>query len=112
MNLFWSPLSLPSPQGGERVAEGRERGWFMERHHGDPLCHRDGGCMGKRSVFPRHQCQPLPPPDNLSIFFTEAKQVARGLRRVGDEFQNFLPVLERRSRGVERPIEVGSFERS
>jgi len=35
MNLFWSPLSLPSPQGGERVAEGRERGWFMERLSGD-----------------------------------------------------------------------------
>jgi len=30
MNQIGTPLPALSPQGGERVAAGRERGWFME----------------------------------------------------------------------------------
>ena len=30
MNQIGTPLPALSPHGGERVAEGRERGWFME----------------------------------------------------------------------------------
>ena len=30
--LLVSPLPALSPQGGERVAAGRERGWFMDSH--------------------------------------------------------------------------------
>src|SRR5881227_844895 len=31
MNQIDTPLPALSPQGGKRVAEGRERGWFMGR---------------------------------------------------------------------------------
>ena len=30
--LLVSPLPALSPQGGERVVAGRERGWFMDSH--------------------------------------------------------------------------------
>ena len=33
MNQIGTPLPAFSPQGGERVAEGRERCWFMEREN-------------------------------------------------------------------------------
>src|SRR5207247_10806210 len=37
--LLASPLPALSPQGGERVAAGRERGWFMGSFHDLTIAH-------------------------------------------------------------------------
>src|SRR5437762_6143115 len=64
-----------------------------------------------RSLFLCHQRQSLPPPDNFPVLFAEAEQVARGLRRAGNEFEDFCAVLRRCGGGVEIPVEIGLLER-